>query len=219
VTTDRTLEADRRVVDLVEGTGFTGRRLDDGCQELPFSAARTANTFSDRPVSDDQLREAYELMKWGPTWANTVPLRVVYIRSEPGKARLFAHLQPGNVDKARSAPVNAVLAVDGAYHEQIPRLLPFRPEMRDTLEADPDLRQRIKVAGGWMQAAYFILAIRSVGLAAGPMGGFDAVGLDADLFRDSAWRSLLVVNIGYPGDKPWMERLPRLDYDEAVRHL
>ena len=80
-------------------------------------------------------------------------------------------------------------------------------------------RQRIQLAGGWMQAAYFIIAIRSLGLAAGPMGGFDTVSLDADLFRDSDWRSLLVVNIGYPGDKPWMERLPRLDYDEAVRHL
>jgi 3-hydroxypropanoate dehydrogenase len=219
VTADRILEAERRVVDLIEGTGFTGRGVDDACQELLFTAARTANTFSDRAVSDDQLREVYELMKWGPTWANTVPLRVVYVRSEPGKARLLAHLQPGNVEKARSAPVNAVLAVDSAYHEKIPRLLPFRPEMRDTLEADPELHQRIQHAGGWMQAAYFIIAIRSVGLAAGPMGGFDAVSLDADFFRESDWRSLLVVNIGYPGDKPWMERLPRLDYEEAVRHL
>jgi 3-hydroxypropanoate dehydrogenase len=219
VTTNRTLEAETRVVSLVESAEFTGRRLDVAAQELLFTAARTANTFSDRPVSDDQLRQAYELMKWGPTWANTVPLRVVYIRSEQGKTQLLAHLQPGNVEKARSAPVNAVLAVDNKYHEKIPRLLPFRPEMRDLLAADPDLRLRIRLAGGWMQAAYFIIAIRSVGLAAGPMGGFGAVSLDADLFRDRDWRSFLVVNVGYPGDRPWMERLPRLAYDEAVRHL
>jgi 3-hydroxypropanoate dehydrogenase len=204
---------------MFEGTEFTGRRLDDAGRELLFTGARTVNTFSDLPVFDDQLREAYELMKWGPTWANTAPLRVAYIRSESGKARLSTHLQPGNVEKAHSAPVNAVLAVDSAYHEQIPRLLPFRPEMREMLEANPELHQRIQLAGGWMQAAYFIIAIRAVGLAAGPMGGFDPVGLDAEFFDHTDWKSLLVVNIGYPGDNPWMDRLPRLEYDEAVIHL
>jgi 3-hydroxypropanoate dehydrogenase len=213
------LEATRHMAEMFEGTGFTGRRLDRAGQELLFTGARTVSRFSDRPVTDDQLQEAYELMKWGPTWANTVPLRVAYIRSESGKARLFTHLQPGNVEKAQSAPVNAVLAVDSAYHEQIPRLLPFRPEMRDMLEADVELHQRIQLAGGWMQAAYFIIAIRSVGLAAGPMGGFDAAGLDAEFFSDVGWRSLLVVNIGYPGESPWMDRLPRLEYEETVIHL
>jgi 3-hydroxypropanoate dehydrogenase len=214
-----TVEASRRITDTFEGTEFTGRRLDDAGRELLFTAARTVNTFSDRPVSDDQLREAYELVKWGPTWANTVPLRVAFIRRPASKARLSEHLQPGNVEKAQSAPVNAVLAVDSAYHEQIPRLLPFRPEMREMLEADPSLHQRIQLAGGWMQAAYFIIAIRAVGLAAGPMGGFDAAGVDAEFFCGTDWRSLLVVNIGYPGDNPWMDRLPRLDYEETVIHL
>jgi 3-hydroxypropanoate dehydrogenase len=198
------------IEEMVEGT----RRMTD-----MFEGAEFTNRFSDEPVSDEQLREAYELMKWGPTWANTVPLRVAFVRSESGKARLAAHLQPGNVEKAQSAPVNAVLAIDSSYHEQIPRLLPFRPEMREMLEANPDLHHRIQLAGGWMQAAYFIIAIRSVGLAAGPMGGFDPVGLDAEFFRDTDWKSLLVVNIGYPGGNPWMERLPRLDYEETVIHL
>jgi 3-hydroxypropanoate dehydrogenase len=129
------------------------------------------------------------------------------------------YLQPGNVEKARSAPVNAVLAVDNSYHEHVPRLLPFRPEMREALEDDREMHRRIQLASGWMLAGYFILAVRAAGLAAGPMGGFDSAGLDTDLFPDGEWRSIRVVNIGYPDQDAWFERLPQLDYEEAVRQL
>ncbi|HEX9547213.1 MAG TPA: nitroreductase family protein, partial [Acidimicrobiales bacterium] len=87
-------------------------RLNDAGRALLFTEARTANTFSDRPVTGEQLREIYELMKWGPTWSNTLPLRIVYVTTPDGKARLLPHLQPGNVGKATQAPVNAILAVD-----------------------------------------------------------------------------------------------------------
>jgi 3-hydroxypropanoate dehydrogenase len=193
--------------------------LGPAARALLFTEARTANTFSDRPVSDEQLREIYELMKWGPTWANTLPLRIVFVTTPQGKAALVPHMQPGNADKTMAAPVNAVLAVDAAYHHHIPRLLPFRPEMRDILEGNDPLRERIAALGGAMQAAYFIIATRAVGLAAGPMGGFDPAGLDAELFPGGEWKSILVVNIGYPGENAWKGRLPRFDYDEVVRHL
>lgn len=88
-------------------------------------------------------------MKWGPTWTNTLPLRIVYLTTEEGRARLRPFLQPGNVDKAGGAPVNAVLAVDNSYHRYIPRLLPFRPEMADALERDSALHHRIQHSGGW----------------------------------------------------------------------
>jgi 3-hydroxypropanoate dehydrogenase len=192
--------------------------LDDAGRAALFTNARTANSFSDRPVSEEQLREIYELMKWGPTWANTLPLRIVYVTTPEGKARLLPHLASGNTAKANSAPVTAILAVDSKFHHHIPRLLPFRPEMRDTLDAEPELREQIGTGGGWMQAAYFIFAIRAVGLAAGPMGGFTPEGVDAEFFPGGAWRSFLVVNIGHPGENPWYDRLPRLDYDQAVRH-
>ena len=96
------------------------------------------------------------------------------------KGRLLRHLQPGNAGKATQAPVNAILAVDSAFHHQIPRLFPFRAGMRDALEANPGLRDKIGTGGAWMQAAYFIIAVRAAGLAAGPMGGFDTAGLDAE---------------------------------------
>lgn len=192
-------------------------RLDAVGSALLFTEARTARTFSDRPVTGEQLREIYDLMKWGPTWANTLPLRIVYVTTPGGKARLLRHLQPGNISKATQAPVSAILAIDTTFHHQIPRLLPFRPEMREALEADLALRDRIGTGSAWLQAAYFIIAVRAAGLAAGPIGGFDPAGLDAEFFPAGDWRSFLVVNIGYPGESSWLQRLPRLDYEETVR--
>lgn len=194
-------------------------KLDEAARSLLFTKGRTANSFSSRPVTDEQLQEIYELMKWGPTWANTLPLRIVYVTTPEGKQRLLTHMQPGNVEKTISAPVNAVLAVDNRYHDQLPRLLPFRPDMREMLEGNDALRERIRDFTGAMQAAYFIVAVRAAGLAAGPMGGFDQTSLDADLFPDGQWSSILVVNVGHPGENPWFDRLPRLDYEEAVRRL
>lgn len=185
---------------------------------LLFTGARTANTFSGRPVSDGQLREIYELMKWGPTWASTLPLRIVYVTTPEGKSRLLSHLQPGEAGRASAAPVNAILAVDNAFHRHVPRLLPFRPEIGEALEVDSRRREPIGSGCAWLQAAYFIIAVSAAGLAAGPMGGFEPAGLDAEFFPDGDWHSILVVNIGHPDDNPWFDRLPRLDYEEAVRH-
>jgi len=194
-------------------------KLDEAARSILFTKGRTANSFSSRPVTDEQLQEIYELMKWGPTWANTQPLRIVYVTTPEGKQRLLSHMQPGNVEKTTSAPVNAVLAVDNRYHDQVPRLLPFRPEMREMLDDNGALRERIRDFSGAMQAAYFIIAVRAAGLAAGPMGGFDQASLDADLFPEGQWSSILVVNVGHPGENAWFDRLPRLDHEEAVRRL
>jgi len=102
-------------------------RLDDAARAILFTKGRTANSFSSRPVTGEQLQEIYGLMKWGPTWANTLPLRIVYVTSPEGKQRLLEHMNPGNVAKTASAPVSAVLAVDNRYHDQLPRLLPLPP--------------------------------------------------------------------------------------------
>ena len=201
------------------GTLIELDKLDEQARSLLFTKGRTANSFTSQPVADEQLQEIYELMKWGPTWANTLPLRIVYVTAPEGKQRLLKHMNPGNAEKTASAPVNAVLAVDNRYHDQVPRLLPFRPEMRETLEHNDPFRERIRDFSGAMQAAYFIIAVRAAGLAAGPMGGFDQAGLDADLFPGGQRSSILVVNVGHPGENAWFDRLPRLDYEEAVQRL
>ncbi|MGW5667714.1 malonic semialdehyde reductase [Micromonospora sp. NPDC003776] len=183
-----------------------------------FTDARTANTFTDEPVSDEQLRAIFELAKYPPTAANTQPLRVLFIRQGEARERLLTHMSEGNQAKTATAPVVAVLAVDTDFHEFIPRVFPIRPEMRDGLAADAVARERMARFNATLQIGYWLLAVRAAGLAAGPMAGFDADALDKEFFADSSWRSLLVVNIGKPGPDAWFPRLPRLDYDDVVRH-
>jgi 3-hydroxypropanoate dehydrogenase len=192
-------------------------RLDDTGRQVLFTDARTANTFADTAVSDSELAEIWNLAKWPPTAANIQPLRVLYVRTEAGRERLVAHMSEGNKAKTASAPAVAVLAVDTEFHEHIPTLLPFRPELKDVFAANDAMRNDTGRFSAALQAGYFLLAVRAQGLAAGPMGGFDSEALDADFFPDGRWRSILVVNIGHPGENPWFDRLPRLDEDDVVR--
>ncbi|MEU5723437.1 MULTISPECIES: malonic semialdehyde reductase [unclassified Micromonospora] len=187
-------------------------------QALLFTDARTANTFTDEPVSDAQLRTIHELAKYPPTAANTQPLRVLFLRDGEPRERLLTHMNEGNRAKTATAPVVAVLAADTDFHEFVPRVFPIRPQMRDALAEDPAGREQMARFNATLQIGYWLLAVRAAGLAAGPMGGFDAAGVDKEFFADSSWRSLLVVNIGKPGPDAWFPRLPRLDYDEVVRH-
>jgi 3-hydroxypropanoate dehydrogenase len=191
--------------------------LDEAGRAMLFSAARTANVFASTPVSDDQLREIWDLAKWPPTSTNSQPLRVTYVRSSAEREALVGFMNEGNKHKTASAPAAAILAVDLDFHEYIPTVLPFRPEMRETLAEDVERRHTMAGANGMLQAAYFILAVRAVGLAAGPMGGFDREGVDAHFFPGDRYRSIMVVNIGHPGEHPWRDRLPRLDDEIALR--
>ncbi len=190
--------------------------LDEAGRALLFTDARTANSFSNEPVTDAELAAIWELTKWGPTAANTQPLRVLYVRTPEGRARLADHMYEGNRAKTASAPAVAVLAIDSQYHEHIPTLLPYKPELREAFAANDELREGTGRLSAAMQAGYFVLGVRAQGLAAGPMGGFDAAALDADFFPGGRWKSILVVNIGHPGENAWFDRLPRLDHSDAV---
>jgi len=191
-------------------------RLDAAGRATLFTEARTANSFAPTPVTDAELAGIWELARWAPTGANVQPLRVLFVRG-PAQERLVRHLNEGNQAKTRSAPAVAVLALDTAFHEHMPTLFPFRPEMKEVYAANPEMGSDTARFNSALQAGYFLLAVRAQGLAAGPMGGFDRAGLDAEFFPDGRWRSFLVVNIGHPGKDPWQDRLPRLDRDEVVR--
>jgi len=192
-------------------------RLDDAGRALLFTDARTANSFAPTPVTDDELNGIWELAKWPPTAANIQPLRVLYVRPGPGRDRLVEHMADGNKAKTASAPAVAVLALDTQFHEHIPAVMPYKPELRDVFEANETMRTETGRFSAALQAGYFLLAVRAHGLAAGPMGGFDAAALDADFFPDGRWRSILVVNIGHPGQDPWFGRLPRLGHSDVVQ--
>jgi 3-hydroxypropanoate dehydrogenase len=186
-------------------------------EALLFTEGRTANTFAPDPVTDADLRRIWELSKFGPTAANTNPMRVLYLRTEEGKQRLVPHMGGNNQAKTASAPAVAILAADTDFHEEIPKLFPARPEMRDNFSGDATAREAFARNNSWLQAGYFILAIRAAGFAAGPMGGFDAAGVDQEFFAGTTWKSILVVNIGKPGADAWFPRLPRHEYETAVK--
>ena len=193
--------------------------LEPAARELLFTEARTANTFTDEPVSDEQLRAITDLAKWPPTMANTNPLRILFIRTPEGKDRLGPLMSDGNRDKTLTAPAVAVLAIDTDFHDKIPELLPFRPELRENFVGDAANRERLATFNGALQAGYFILAVRAAGLAAGPMLGFDAAGIDEEFFSGQSWKTILVVNIGKPGIDPWFDRLPRLAHEDYVEYV
>ncbi|MCG2622985.1 malonic semialdehyde reductase [Arthrobacter sp. I2-34] len=194
--------------------------LDQAALDLLFSEARTANAFTDEPVSPGQLRMIYELTKFGPTAFNNQPLRITYVSAGESRERLVAHLNENNKQKTLDAPMTAVLAFDAHWHDQLPAVFPHRPQLREGFVENLDLRYGIGRDNAHLQAGYFILAARALGLAAGPMTGFNKASLDADFFPDGSQRSILVANIGYAAEKACSEtRLPRLPYEEAVTVL
>jgi len=169
-------------------------------------------------VSPDELRAVYELAKFPPTAANTNPLRIVFVDSPEARARLVDHVSDGNKPRVAQAPAVAVLAADVDFHEHIPQLFPTRAEMRERFAGDDDLRERHARFNATLQVGYFLMAVRATGLDAAPMAGFDAAAVERELFPDGRHRVLLVVPIGH-ADEPRFERLPRLEYDQAVRHV
>ena len=191
-------------------------QLDDAAQDLLFRQARTANAFTDEPVSDEQVRAIYDLVKFAPTSMNQQPLRVVLVRSADARARLVSHLSDGNKAKTAQAPLVAILAADVNFHEELPTVFPHFPGAKALFEDDVAAREDIARFNAALQVGYFILGVRAAGLAAGPMTGFDAQAIDKDFFPDGEHRTLAVVNIGRPAENAWLGRLPRLDYDEVV---
>ncbi len=151
---------------------------------LLFTAARSANKFTDTPVTEGQLRDIYELFHYAPTQSNTNPMRILFVQSPEARARLLPHMSEGNREKTSTAPATAVLAVDLDFHEFIPQLFPTRAHARERYAGDPELRERHARFNASLQVGYFVLAVRAVGLAAGPMAGFDAAGVDGEFFAE-----------------------------------
>ncbi|MFC8349674.1 malonic semialdehyde reductase [Streptomyces sp. NPDC057280] len=189
--------------------------LDAAAQDLLFREARTANTFTDEPVTDEQILAIYDLVKYGPTSSNQSPLRITLVRSPEARERLVRLMAEPNRQKTASAPLVAILATDNEFHEELPRLVPHFPQVKDLLYAERPTREASAALNGALQAAYFIIGIRAAGLAAGPMSGFDAAGVRKE-FLDDDHTPLMVVNIGKPGPNAWFPRAPRLDADEVI---
>ena len=195
------------------------RALDDHALHTIFFGARTANGFIDRPVPRSLLERMVNLALLGPTSANGLPLRLVFVESAEGKQKLLPSLSPGNVEKTMSAPVTAIAASDLQFYEHFPRLFPHRGvEMKDRWETNhPDQRHAFAWDNALLQMGYLIVAARAVGLDAGPLAGFDRTIVDAAFFPDGKLVSQYLINFGFAEDTKTLGRLPRFEFDEIVR--
>jgi len=194
--------------------------IGDDVADLLFREARTINAFADDEVPDAAVRAAYDLVRWGPTAMNTVPLRLLLVRTHEGRARLAAHMNEGNRDRVLAAPLTIVAAADTNFHRHLPMLAPHAVGMVDRFEGDAGSRTAMARQSGLIQVGYLITGLRAAGLHVGAMGGYDAGGIDAEFFAENGWQSLLVLNVGQPAaadaSRPRAERLAFTDVARTV---
>ena len=184
--------------------------------EQLFTEARTQNGYKPEPVPDDTLRQLYDLMKWGPTAANSTPARLIFVRSPAGKDKLLACVSPGNVNKVREAPVTVIVGMDIDFHEQLPKLFPHT-DARSWFAGKDALRAESALRNSSLQGGYLIMAARALGLDCGPMSGFDAAKVDAAFWSGTAVRTNFICALGQGDPSKVFQRNPRLSFDEACQ--
>lgn len=198
---------------------------DTSTQERLFTTARTPKKFTTEPVTEAQLATVRDLVQWGPTMTNAQPLRVVFARTAEARALVLAHLLPYNQERAGDAPVLAVFCADHAFERNIERIFPGAPAVA-AMYGNESFRDRVADSQAWMQAGYWIVGVRAVGLDILPMMGFDTNGMDAmlgprqeALFSGSRLRSIMVAAIGHAAADAYPPRPPRLERHEVVADL
>jgi 3-hydroxypropanoate dehydrogenase len=178
--------------------------------------SRARHRWSDTPVSIEQIHQLYNYVKMGPTSLNSSPARFVFVTSQAERSRLSSHAFDNNKSKVETAPCVVIVAYDEGFYEHMPKLLPIKAGIKDTLAANPKLAHDTAFRNGSLQGAYLMVAARLLGLDVGPMSGFNNAALDADFFAGTTWKSNFLCAIGYANDELF-PRLPRLSFEEAAQ--
>ena len=194
----------------------TTRALPKEALEQLFTEARTHSAWLPKPVPDELLVQIYDLMKWGPTSANSSPGRILFIKSKEAKEKLLPSMAPGNVEKTKTAPVTAIIAYDMEFYEKLPKLFPH-VDARSWFAGNRPLIESTAFRNGTLQGAYLIIAARALGLDCGPMSGFDNAKVDATFFHGTSWKSNFICNLGYGDASHLRPRAPRLEFKEACK--
>lgn len=191
--------------------------LSDSALDQLFRTARTYNGYLDKPVSEEQLHAIWDLMKFGPTSANSLPARIVWCTSEEAKAKLAAFAIPGNEEKIRAAPVTAIVAMDTEFYEHLPEFFPHT-DARSWFVGNAALAETTAFRNSSLQGAYFLLAARALGLDTGPMSGFNNAAVDEAFFADQpSVKSNFISTLGYGDPATIFERSPRPDFGRFNR--
>lgn len=192
--------------------------VDQQALDQIFLKASTLHAFQDKKVPQELLEKIYDTIKFAPTCFNCQPLRVVYVQSEEGKSRLYPNLMGGNVKQSTEAPVNAILAYDTQFFEHLDRLCPAY-DAKSLYVANESWQVPTASLNANLQAGYFILGARALGVDVGPMTGANFAGIDEEFLKNSTFKSFLVVNIGYGKPEGKYPRAPRFTVDEAVQFV
>lgn len=187
-------------------------------QEKLFTQARTFNQFSEQPVSDELLKQLYDLVRWGPTAMNSQPARYAFIKTPEAKNRLVPHLSPGNQAKTAAAPVTVIVAVDTEFYENLPTQFPAYDAL-PMFKNNAAMAEATAFRNSSLQGAYLIIAARLLGLDCGPMSGFDAQKLNQEFFPEGNWKVNFICNLGYGVPEGTHPRGPRLAFDEVAKIL
>ncbi|MBO7861577.1 malonic semialdehyde reductase [Burkholderia pseudomallei] len=190
--------------------------LSDSALDQIFRTARTHNAWQPKPLDDALLRELIDLVKWGPTSANSSPARFVFVKSPEAKAKLKPALSEGNLAKTMAAPVTVIVGMDMAFHDHLPKLFPHA-DARSWFAGNDALIEATAFRNASLQGAYLIVAARALGLDAGPMSGFDQTAVDAAFFAGTSIKSNFLVNLGYGDAAGLFPRSPRFSFDEIAR--
>jgi 3-hydroxypropanoate dehydrogenase len=193
--------------------------LEAAVLDLLLREARSHNAWRDEPVSDDTLHELYDLLKLGPTSANSSPGRFLFLRTREAKERLAPALSSGNLEKTMAAPVPTIVAYDPKFYEHLPQLFPHNPDARSWFTSNDALAAATAFRNGTLQGAYLILAARALGLDTGPMSGFDNDKVDEAFLRPYGWRSNFLCNLGHGDPAGLYPRSPRLSFEDACQLL
>ena len=184
--------------------------------EQLFDNARTHNGFAPEPIPEATLRQLYDMVKWGPTSANTSPARFIFVTTPEAKAKLLAGMSPGNVEKTTQAPVSVIVGMDMAFYEKLPRLFPHA-DAKSWFVGNQAMIDATAFRNSSIQGGYFILAARALGLDCGPMSGFDAAKVDAAFWAGTTVKTNFIVNLGRGDASKLFNRSPRLTFEEACQ--
>ncbi len=186
--------------------------LNDQALDQLFREARTYNGYLDKPVSDAQLNDIWELMKFGPTSANCLPARMVWCTSTEAKEKLAALAMPANATKILSAPVTVIIGMDMEFYEQLPELFPHA-DARSWFVGNDAMIQSTAFRNSSLQGAYFIMAARALGLDSGAMSGFNNDAVDVAFFAGTKVKSNFISTLGYGDPASIFPRSPRPAFD------
>ncbi len=182
-----------------------------------FDQARTHHAWLDKPVDDQILKQIYEHMKWGPTSANGLPLRIFFVKTSEQKERLCTTLIDKNIPQTKTAPVSAIFAYDLDFYEHLPRLYPAT-DARSWFAGNEESIKRTALINASLQAGYFMMAARAIGLDCGPMAGFNPAKVDELFFaKHPTYRSFIVCNLGYGDTSKLYPRGPRFEFNEICQ--